>query len=351
VNVAATQGAQAWREQWPITSRRGSLMPLPLVTVLMPTYNCRATLAEAIGCILAQTLDDFELIVVDDGSTDDSSSLIESIAANDPRVRMIRQENRGVGAALNAALDVARGKFLARMDADDRTIPERFAEQITFLDENPDITLVGGWHRTFGAIEGRVDQFPTEPGRVKAGLIFRNTISHPTVMMRRQAFQENGWRYTTDKTIPEDYFLWTLIAQRHKMANIPKVFLDYRIWPGSMCQKGWTELRDQCVVAQCRLLALAGLNADDPQRGVHYPLAFDEIPTDATFIAAAHQWLLEIWRHNDRSRFFDSAALARVLTGRYIALVRAAARCGKNIPGLADSLFRPYVQIPLQFAA
>jgi hypothetical protein len=324
---------------------------LPLISVLMPTFNCQNTLAEAIGCILAQTLDDLELIIVDDGSTDDSARVIQAAVSQDNRVRAVRQENRGVGAALNAALDLARGEFLARMDADDRTVSQRFAEQVAFLAENPAITVVGGWHRTFGAIEGRVDKFPTEPGLVKAAMLFRNTISHPTVMMRRQAFAENGWRYETDKRIPEDYFLWTLIAQRHELANIPKVYLEYRIWPGSMCQKPWPEMRQQSVAAQCRFLKLTGLTPNHQQRGIHQALAFDEIPAEAAFIAAAHQWLLEIWRHNDRSRVFNPAALARVLTGRYIALVRAAARCGATIPGLADSLFRPYVEIPLPFAA
>ncbi|MGA2233407.1 MAG: glycosyltransferase family 2 protein [Tepidisphaeraceae bacterium] len=165
----------------------------------MPTFNCRHTLAEAIGCILAQTLGDFELIIVDDGSTDDSARVIEEVAAQDNRVRAVRQGNRGVGAALNTGLDIARGEYLARMDADDRTPPERFAEQIAYLAANPAITVVGGWHRTFGAIEGRVHEFPTEPARLKAVMIFRNPMSHPTVMMRHQAFKENGWRYETDK--------------------------------------------------------------------------------------------------------------------------------------------------------
>jgi hypothetical protein len=182
-------------------------------------------------------------------------------------------------------------------------------------------------------------------------MIFRNPMSHPTVMMRHQAFKENGWRYETDKGIPEDYFLWTLIARRHEMANIPKVYLDYRIWPGSMCQKPWPQMRSQSVVAQCRLLALTGLIPDEEHCRIHEALAFDEIPAQTSFIAAAHAWLVEIWRHNDRRPFFESAALARVLTGRYIALVKAAARCRKRIPGLSDSMFRRYVEVPLPFAA
>jgi glycosyltransferase involved in cell wall biosynthesis len=324
---------------------------LPLISVLMPVYNCRRTVAEAMECILAQTLGDLELIVVDDGSSDDSMNVIQEIAARDGRVRAVRQDNQGVGAALNTALDLACGKYLARMDADDLTVPERFAEQVVFLEKEPGITLVGGWHRTFGGEESRVFEFPANAARLKATLLFRNPISHPTVMMRRRAFVANGWRYQNRKRFPEDYDLWVTIAQRHELTNIPKVYLDYRIWPGSMCQKPWPELCEQCVAAQCRLLALTGLVPDESRRTIHHALAFDEIPAEATFIAAAHDWLLDIWRHNERRRVFEPAALARVLTGRYIALVRAAAKCGEAVPGLAGSIFRPYVEIPLPFAA
>ena len=129
----------------------------------MPAFNCRPTLAEAAQCILDQTLGDLELIIVDDGSTDDSPAAIAELAARDARVRPVRQENCGVGAALNTALDLARGKYLARMDADDRTPPQRFAEQVEFLDQNAQFTVVGGWHRTFGAANRAYSNFRPTP--------------------------------------------------------------------------------------------------------------------------------------------------------------------------------------------
>jgi glycosyltransferase involved in cell wall biosynthesis len=328
-------------------ARVSSSTRTPLVSVLMPTFNCRPFLAESIDCVLAQTLDDFELIIIDDGSTDDSQSLLDQYATRDKRVRVARQKNSGVGAALNAGLDLARGKYLARMDADDRTSPERFAEQITFLDQHPEITVVGGWHRTFGAGGSKTHEFPTEPGHVKASLIFRVPISHPTVMMVREAFIRNRWRYSTLKRFPEDYDLWVTIAERHELTNIPKVYVDYRVWPSSVSQILWERWREQFVEIQCRLLARMGLVPDDPQRGVHEALAFDEIVADVTFLTKAHTWLLTIDRHNRTQPALDSRGLARVLTGRYIALFRVAQRHGLQIDGLADSPFRQNVEIPL----
>jgi glycosyltransferase involved in cell wall biosynthesis len=324
---------------------------VPLISVLMPVFNCRQTVAQAMESVLAQTLGDFELIAIDDGSTDDSAQVINEFAARDRRVRAFRQENRGVGAALNAALDLAGGKYLARMDADDRTVPERFAEQVAFLDEHPEIAVVGGWHRSFGAIDGRVTNHPAEPQRIKATMLFRVAMSHPTVMMRQEQFARNGWRYAERQQFPEDYDLWVTILQRHELANLPKVLLAYRIWPGSVCQRPWPAQRDQHLAVQCRLMEGIGLAPNPRQRAIHRALAFDEIPAEAKFLASAHEWLNEIWRHNEQKPFFDPQSLARVLTGRYIALVRAAARCGEKIAGLTDSMFRPYVEIPLPLVA
>ena len=319
----------------------------PLISVLMPTYNCGPLLAESIDSILAQTLEDFELIIVDDGSTDDSPTLLREYASQDSRIRVVRQENGGVGAALNAGIEMARGKYLARMDADDLTPPQRFGEQVAFLNEHPEITVLGGWHRTFGA-ESKTYEFPTEPKHLKASLVFRIPISHPTVMMRHQAFEENGWRYSMRRQFPEDYDLWITIAERHELANMPRIYLEYRAWPGSVSHDRSVRWREKFLEIQCRLLARMGLVPDDRQQVIHMALAFDDIPGDAKFIADAHAWLLEICRHNQRQPAVDDGGLTRVLTGRYIALYRAAARCGAQIDGLADSPLRHHVEIPLE---
>jgi hypothetical protein len=182
---------------------------------------------------------------------------------------------------------------------------------------------------------------------VKASLLFRNPIHHANVMMRGQEFKENGWRYSTRRRFPEDYDLWVTIAERHELTNIPKIHLEYRVWPGSVSQDPQLRWRGEMVEIQCRMLGRMGLKPDEHQRAVHAALAFDEIRAEAAFIADAHAWLLEIYHHNQRQPAVDDRGLARVLTGRYIALYRAAGRCGVEIEGLADSPFRRYVEIPL----
>jgi hypothetical protein len=320
---------------------------LPLISVLMPAYNCRDFLPEAIGCVLDQTLDDLELIIVDDGSKDGSESVLQEFSSRDARVRVVRQENQGAGAALNTALELARGTFIARMDADDLAPPHRFAEQVDFLSKHPDITVVGGWHRTFGAVEERIWEFPTEPNHLKAAMLFRNPISHPTVMMRHDAFQQFGWRYSTRRNFPEDYDLWISMSERHEFANIPTVYLDYRILPSAIAPSGRRHWPETVIGIQSRLLERMGIAPIERQRMIHSALAFDEIPAKADFLSEAHAWLIQILEHNRRRSTLNETGLARVLTGRYVALVRTASRHGLEIEGLADSPFREHVNMPL----
>jgi hypothetical protein len=166
-------------------------------------------------------------------------------------------------------------------------------------------------------------------------------------MMVRQPFQENHWRYNACKRYPEDYELWVTIAEHHELANIPKIYLDYRVWPNSVSQNLWHRWRDQFIDIQSRLLARMGMVPNTSQRKIHESLAFDEIPPNAQFIAAAHAWLLLIDDHNRKTSALNERGLTRVLTGRYIALYRAAARDNLKVAGLADSPFRQYVEIPL----
>ncbi len=319
----------------------------PLISVLMSTYNCRNYLQESVNCVLSQTVGDFELIIVDDGSTDGSESLLNELKRRDNRIKVFRQDNRGVGAALNVSLKVAQGQFLARLDADDLSPPARFAEQIRFLEDNPSISVVGGWYNTFGTVAESVVQLPTEPEHVKAALLFRNPIAHSAVMMRRQSFQDYGWQYNERRRYPEDYDLWVTIAEHGELANLPSVQLNYRIWPGSVCQELTARWRPESMEIQSRLLARMKVEMSLQQKLIHAALAFDELAAEASFIADAHDWLVQIQRRNQSSQTLPVAGLNRVLTGRYIALYRTAARAGIPIADLDQSPFRQYVQVPL----
>jgi hypothetical protein len=201
----------------------------PRISVILPVYNAEAFLAAAVGSILAQTFRDFELIAIDDGSTDRTATILDDLAQQDDRIVVIRQRNAGVVAALNRGLALARGEFVARMDADDMARPQRFARQMTFLDAYPDVAVVGSAVTLVdatGSVLGDV-RYPESAQAVAEFLETGSPLAHPAVMMRRAVIIAAGG-YRAAFQYAEDYDLWLRLAEHHKLANLPDRLLLYR---------------------------------------------------------------------------------------------------------------------------
>ena len=201
----------------------------PRVSVVLPVYNGGAFLAQALDSVLAQTLRDFELIAIDDGSTDASGGILDRTAQADNRVTVVRQTNAGIIAALNRGIALARGEFIARMDADDVCHPERLARQVAFLDARPEIAVVGCAVTLIDEAGKRIREveYPETPEAVAAFLDTGAPLAHPTVMMRRAAvLAVAGYRDAYKHA--EDYDLWLRMAERYRMANLPERLLLYR---------------------------------------------------------------------------------------------------------------------------
>ena len=207
------------------------MIPHPLISVIMPVYNGEKYLREAIDSVLAQTYTNFELLLINDGSTDSSKSII--LSYDDPRIRYIENEkNLRLIATLNKGIDLAKGDYIARMDADDVCMPERFEEQVDFLSKNNDIDLCGSWAIRIdgdGTITGRIKNINT-PGLLKCATYFTCPFIHPSVMFRAQVLKDN--HYNPSVPDVEDTELWhRLTLKGYKMANITKYLLKYR-WHG-----------------------------------------------------------------------------------------------------------------------
>ncbi|MEN6462126.1 MAG: glycosyltransferase family 2 protein, partial [Syntrophomonas sp.] len=168
-------------------------MGTPLVTVLMAVYNGEQFLKESIDSILSQTFSDFEFIIVDDASTDNSRALIDSYA--DPRIRVISNaHNLRLAGSLNRGLSLARGKYVARMDADDISLRQRLEKQVAFMESRPDIGVSGSWLECFGD-KRQVWEYPVDPGIIRCNLLFQNQLGHATVIMRRQLMTDKRLFY------------------------------------------------------------------------------------------------------------------------------------------------------------
>lgn len=239
----------------------------PTVSVVLPVYNCSCYVGQAIECILDQTFADFELIVIDDGSTDETPSIVKRYT--EPRIRYISQTNRGLAGTLNRGIELSRGRYIARQDQDDVSRPARLARQVAFLDAHPQCALVGTWAEIWRADErtSRAHAHPSDGARLKFELLLNNPFVHSSVMMRKSALDAVGV-YSTDRNRqpPEDYELWSRIARSFDVANIPEILHAYREVGSSMSRAGPSPFLDHLVTICAENIALAaGEPPDNPQ--------------------------------------------------------------------------------------
>jgi len=197
----------------------------PTISVVMPVYNGEKYLREAIDSILNQTYNDFEFIIINDGSTDKTDEII--LSYDDPRIVYIKnEENLQIVKTLNKGIDLAKGKYIARMDADDISLPKRFEKQMKFMEKNPEIGVCGTWIEVFGIRNERL-KYPVEHEEIKATLLFNSALAHPSVMIKRSILQINHYDVLYNKA--EDYALWIELLETCKFCNIPEYLLKYRL--------------------------------------------------------------------------------------------------------------------------
>jgi glycosyltransferase involved in cell wall biosynthesis len=208
------------------------------VSVVMPVRDGSRWLREAIRSILDQTLTDFELIIVDDGSIDDSPDIIRSISRGDPRIRAIRLDRQGLVAALNSGLSESRGQFIARLDADDRTHPLRLQRQAEYMDCHPDVGLLGTWANQIDEQGSVMRALRPQTGSeaLKIMLQRTNPFVHSSVMLRALDLRKVGF-YRRAFEGAEDYDLWLRMSERAAIANLPENLVDYRWHPGGLSHR------------------------------------------------------------------------------------------------------------------
>lgn len=212
-------------------------MSAPLISVLMTVYNAERYLDAAVGSILKQTFGDFEFIIIDDGSTDGSLNVLRRYESRDSRIRLISRPNTGYGKALNEALAMARGEFVARMDADDMSASSRFESQVKFLRDHPEVLVVGA---SVDLIDGDSRLLlhspqPTGDEEIQNALLAgRTLIVHSATMIRRAEMVEAGG-YDPELCPSEDLDLWLRLGERGKLANLADVLGKYRLHTTSVC--------------------------------------------------------------------------------------------------------------------
>jgi len=200
----------------------------PKVSVLMTLYNKGPYVAEAVQSVLAQTFTDFELLVVDDASTDGGLQRVKALI--DPRIHILESAaNTGRAAAANRGYDRARGEYIAVLDADDLMVPERLALQVEYMDAHPEVGVLGGWGQMFGAQDALIEM-PAEDNGARGIMLFGMPVLYPSCMLRRSVLETHGVRCPTDWHLPGMDRLFILAVGKHtKYANLQQVLYHYRI--------------------------------------------------------------------------------------------------------------------------
>jgi glycosyltransferase involved in cell wall biosynthesis len=307
-------------------------MAAPKVTVLLPVHNGEPYLAAAVQSVLGQSFADFELLIIDDGSTDRSCEIVRSFA--DPRIRLLRNAaNQRLIATLNRGLEEARGEYVARMDADDISLPARLAAQVAFLDRNPGVGVLGSAVQLIDAqgTPGAVVRFPATHNLIRWALCFLSPIAHPAAMMRKAVVARLGG-YRAQALHCEDYDLWWRASAVTQLANLDDVLLRLRKHDANITARH-AALHGDTVLQVFRSMLSQALQ-------VEFPLALigavrEQAPATEAQIPQAIELLFRYYRFclaAGAPAAAEEAAVRQDLTMRICRLLDDADRLTKQAP-------------------
>jgi glycosyltransferase involved in cell wall biosynthesis len=297
----------------------------PTVTVLIPAYNRESYIAAAVDSILAQTFQDFEVLVIDDGSTDATAEIVR--AYRDPRVRLLENTtNQGISRTSNRGLDAARGRYVAILDSDDYACPPRLARQVAFLDAHPDHGEVGSWGAWMdgrGRITGKIKQQPLSDGAIRTQLLFSCCINNRSVMGRTALFR--ALRYPEDQVVSANYEMHRRVIRRHKVANLPEVLVVGRRHGDQITRAQRPESKRTKRAIVGRLLNDIGIEASAEDLERHLAL-WDESEADARLdrevLLWAREWLPRLRAAIPAERREIEAVLGRLWLKALIVVMR-----------------------------
>lgn len=263
----------------------------PQITVLMPAFNPGIHFESALDSILGQSLGSFELLIIDDGTTDGSLDILKDVP--DPRIRLITNpSNLGLVATLNQGLELARGSHIARMDSDDVAHPERLARQLSYMQAHPDIAILGTWSRTIGdGVTPWETHHPAHHANIVSQMLFNTGLTHPSVMLDAQQLQAHGLRYRTTNLHAEDYDLWVRACQTVTLANLPELLLDYRIHGKQVSSSHQDAQKQSARYIRESLIRNLGLDFAVGEAALHHRICEYDWLRDAAFARDAHRWL------------------------------------------------------------
>ncbi|MGZ3790569.1 MAG: glycosyltransferase family 2 protein [Bacteriovorax sp.] len=302
-------------------------MSNPAISILMPVYNGEKHVSEAIQSILDQSFQDFEIVIINDGSKDRTVEIISSF--KDPRIKLLHNsENLKIVKSLNKGLLECRGEFIARMDCDDLCEKERLEVQYKFMKENPEIGICGTFQKFFGDFRlRRKNPTATSNEEIHSRLLFGPTMLHPTVMFRASVLHQNGLSYDENYHYCEDYEMWVRASNFTKLENIPQYLCRYR-WDG---KKAWTVDLDNLMKGLrniwLRQLEKLGLNSpSEEELKIHALLGGRSGELSISMLFEAVDYLKKLATLNKKNHTYNEEIFLNELRRTWILLCRRTAK-------------------------
>jgi glycosyltransferase involved in cell wall biosynthesis len=289
---------------------------MPIVTVLMPVYNGELFLVTAIESILNQSFQDFDFLIIDDGSTDNSLSIIQSF--DDNRIKLNQNsKNIGLIATLNKGIDLAKGKYIARMDADDIADEHRLNEQVLFLEKYREVALVGTQCKMIYHPKKLYTQrlnYPTNSKMIHAVSLFRSPFAHPAVMIKAAVLK--ALKYDTSFYVAEDYHLWIRILKSYPTNNLSQYLLTYRRHSTSESQTKTQAIKKSLQQIYKLILNDFGIQYSNKELETHQKVGLinRRLKIDLDNLIAIEKWLLKLQKHNNFCKYYDVIALEQVIS-------------------------------------
>lgn len=292
-------------------------MRAPILSIVMPVFNSEKYVGTAIESILKQTYNDFELIIIDDGSTDGSLKIIKSF--KDKRIRIIiNDSNRGIVYSRNRGLQEAKGKYIGMFDSDDVAHSSKFEEQIEFLEKNKDFGMVGSWVRIIdemGNLTGKNWKLTASSEMIPAIMLFKNYFLQSAVLYRSECISK--YRFQEDFEIGEDYKIWLEIIADYRVWNIQKYLVQYRVHPQSSTSNH-ALLRQYDEVIFTGLLKRLNIASENLEIKLHLMLRYDDKISDIKTLILIEEWLDKIILQNEIVKVYDRIILTKVVFNRWL---------------------------------
>ena len=289
------------------------MAPNPRVSVVMPAFNAERYLAEAIESILGQTFGDFEFIIINDGSTDGTAEILESWRAADPRIRVRTQDNLGVATSMNVGCELARGDYIARMDADDISLPERLGKQVEFLDKHPNIRVCGTWMRTFGDSSHSLCRYPQDPQIAQSTLHFQLPVIGPAVMFEKTLYSGRGVRRNSNVGAADDYLFIVECSKYTGISSIPEVLYLYRQHATQITKTHRSQQHQFAKQIRLQQLEELGMQPTEDEINVHEKICTWQMEGDQSSVEKIEDWLAKLKLTNVGKQKYPQEAFALVL--------------------------------------